>query len=288
MTTLSAADKARQDAARENDGKFGAQLHGEPAGGTGILTAAPVYTTASASEAVVTIPSSRVKLHSHGIELPDWPEGYPEPQVSWELDGGVPKTRVVIGEPGEGEIWTLETDHDNGGVNRSVQNYGLFGDDYEATAKASDWAGAVHERIDTAVYSITHEATGSNDINAKVLEFATTDNHDAPKAESPALDPGFINVVRELQVEADRSRKRLQHAYMIQAFTEIPKSVASFYLRMDDDRLTTGDALDADGNPVSASHAQALSEAFRYRHEDDYSSFIDQTINVSETLDAWQ
>lgn len=37
MTTISAADKARQDAARNNDGKFGNQLHGEPEGGNHAL-----------------------------------------------------------------------------------------------------------------------------------------------------------------------------------------------------------------------------------------------------------
>lgn len=39
MNTLSAADKAKQDAARETDGKFGNQLHGEPEGGPDVLAA---------------------------------------------------------------------------------------------------------------------------------------------------------------------------------------------------------------------------------------------------------
>ena len=44
MTNLSAANKAKQDAARETDGKFGPQLHGEPEGGTGVLGGNPAFT----------------------------------------------------------------------------------------------------------------------------------------------------------------------------------------------------------------------------------------------------
>ena len=278
MINLSAADKAKQDAARENDGKFGPQLRGELEGGSSILGGMPV----SASTAVLNTPSARVKVESYGDNLPEWPDGYPKPEVSWEFDDGKPKTRITVGD----DVWTLET-NDDGLSRRALFDDSVFGDDYDALDTATEWAEEVHKRIDTAVYSVSMEAAGSVGVNASILKFATTDNDNEPKAESPALEPEFETVVRELEAEADRSRRRLQHAYMLKAFTEMPKSVASFYLMADDDRLTTGDVLDAEGNPVPDEDAQELAEVFRYRTESDYTAFIDQTVNVQDTLSAW-
>lgn len=74
MTNISAADKAKQDAARENDGKFGHQPHGEPEGGTNVLTVPADTVSVDSVPPEAFIPQDRKQHTAMVMAIEDMPE----------------------------------------------------------------------------------------------------------------------------------------------------------------------------------------------------------------------
>lgn len=257
---LSAADKTRQDAARECDGRFGSQLHGEPAGGTGMLRTQP--------------------------NPPSWPEGVPEPEVSWEVRNGDVYTTVSI----DGDDVRFWTNSEGDGLSDNApffenpweQKYG------DAEYGAMEWAREVHTRIEISLASMTKAISKDPKASAEVIR-AATGGIGAPEHRTPESGREFDAELSRLEARIRDARKRLQHGYMVRTISEIKEqcpSVASFYLTSDR-HLEVSEILDAEGNDVPSEEWKALYSIFQNRDVDDYTNYLYETVNIRDVLASW-
>lgn len=258
--TISHQAKALQDAFREVTGRFGTQTHGEMAGGTSVL--------------------------SHQSAMPDWPEGVPEPEVSWSLQDGDVYTTVSI----EGDEVRFWTNRDGDGLSDDApffenpweQKYG------DAEHDAMEWAREAHIRIEDSLVSLSTAIAEDPKASAAVTR-AATGGLGAPEHKAPTGGPELDEEIDRLEDEARKAQTRLQHARMIKdiaAIREQCPNVAGFYL-YPAWGLVAGDALDADGNEVSAEESEALSEIFRNYTEKDHKLFHDTRVEIQEVLDTF-
>ncbi len=86
-----------------------------------------------------------------------------------------------------------------------------------------------------------------------------------------------------------KAQRELQQVYMIGAAQELREGfpdIDSFELNAEGEHLEMYAAWGADGSPVADDIvAAANQEVFRYRDEDDYSTYLDaQTISVGESI----
>ena len=179
MTNLSAANKAKQDAAREADGKFGTQLHGEPAGGTDILGGAP--------------------------ERPEWLNGWPEtlpvPELSFHVgeDNNITTIASVNGETFI-EAW-------NPANNIHDEEYEAYVIDFETSegdlAAAASWLQAKHEDIASEMRAEMKAA--AERIQHRVLAQATG-------TVAPVSDEDLEAIVDSSAATVNQARKDLEFA----------------------------------------------------------------------------
>lgn len=263
--TISQQAQALQDAFRESTGRFGIQTHGEMAGGTDIL--------------------------SHQSAMPSWPEGVPEPEVSWSLQDGDVYTTVSI-EGNEVRFWT---NRDGDGLSDNApwfenpweQKYG------DAEHDAMEWAREAHIRIEDSLVSLKSAIAEDPKASAAVIR-AATGGLGAPEHKAPTSGEEFEAEMRRTEYLIDQAQRRKQHGNMVRVVSEVRQTcpnVASFYLYSSQDyggwEVVTGDVHDADGNPVSVEEQTALQSAFLDRDADDFRRYLHERVNIDKVLSTW-
>lgn len=253
--TISHQAKALQDAFREVTGRFGTQTHGEMAGGTSVL--------------------------SHQSAMPDWPEGVPEPEVSWTIEDGKFITNITVA----GQLVQFWPDREGWGV-EDGSRFGAWKEVCgEKEQEAVEWGRAAHERMEQVLKSAIAEDPKAS----AAVTRAATGGLGAPEHKAPTGGPELDEEIDRLEDEARKAQTRLQHARMVKdiaAIREQCPNVAGFYL-YPAWGLVAGDALDADGNEVSAEESEALSEIFRNYTEKDHKLFHDTRVEIQEVLDTF-
>lgn len=275
MTTLSAADKAKLDAARETDGKFGNQLHSEAPGGFSVL-AAPSPAPS------VTLPA--LTINSSGdIHIPAWPAGEPTPEVSWRVDGPDVYTEMTLG----GETVKFWSDAGGDAVMDDTYPFehtweGKVGD----TEDAMEWGRDVHIAIEETLLAASRTMAGTPEIRDAITHFATG-GIGAPGAEKETHDARMTRLRREY----GQVREELHHGNLVeilQGAAEKTPNIHSFELGWEDGGFAINGAVDAHGNPSPEGEVRALQEAANLAEEEEgLGSYMGKAIEIPAVLRAW-
>lgn len=220
-------------------------------------------------------------------QLPEWPAGLPEPEVSFDFSDGKCETNITV----ENKMMTFWDSDGDGTINDTDNGNNRWEDfDEEDQEKALEWGKRVHQRIDSSTYGIMIEASHQPAVHDIILA------HALGKDPVPASQPDLADrKTRDAYVIAASERlaaatQKLQNVYMIGAAQELRAAcpaIDSFELTVDEKgRLEIAAAWDEDGNPVDGEDVYAAShEVFRYRNEDDFNTFLDgRAINVGEAI----
>jgi hypothetical protein len=267
---------ARQPAGVPVGGQFAATAHAEP--GIELAPAKPTHTAPL---------TGTVELHRDWFEaLPEWPEEMPEPEINFGFDDGKVETYVTV----DGQMMTFWDSDQDGTICDSSNGQSPWEDfDLEDQEKAEAWGKAVHERIDSATYGVMIEGSHSPAVKNIILAHAL----DGGPVEAAGQDLSGEAARNAYLVDAERrlgdARREVQQVYMIGAAQEMRQQfpeIASFSLAVGGKSLEIADACNGEGELVPNEMADAASyQVFRYRAEDDFSTFIDgQVIDVEEAI----
>lgn len=279
---MSEANKAALEEARKPDGKFGTQTHSVP-------DIEPLAWNAGEVKLEIEVPATSVSWAAWE-ELPEWPEGQPEPSVYWEYDDGKPVTYLTVGEE-SCKFW----EGDDGGIFNTAQSTGGSWDtimDGEDLDQAIEYGEAVHKRIDEAAYAVALSAATNGKVSEAISAFATAGPGQTVTQEKvPTSGPAFQAEMTRLAEVEDEARARRQHGCMISALLEAKSdcpNVASFTLTVDKYlEVERGTALDADGNHIGDDEEEALSKVLSTWGEDDLSRYVGSDVDIQEILDTW-
>jgi hypothetical protein len=232
--------------------------------------------------------NTTVELRNAGFDqLPEWPAGLPEPEVSFSFEGGKCETSITVDDKTM-NFWDSDSD---GTINDTDNGSNPWEDfDDEDQEKALEWGKRVHQRIDSSTYGIMIEASHRPAVHSIILAHALG-KESAPAPAAPDLTDKSVRdayVIRTASRVA-KAERELQQVYMIgaaQEVREVSPEIESFELTADGKHLEMGAAWDADGNEVSPETLFTAShEVFRYRDEDDFSTFLDgQRVNVQDAI----
>lgn len=209
-------------AARENDGKFGNQIHGEPAGGPNVLGGAP--------------------------ERPEWLEGWPEtlpvPELGFHFDDGnnVTTTASVNGETFL-EAWNPANDIHDEEYETNVMDFPVTDDE---VAAAATWLLKKHDDIATEMRAEMRAA--AERIQRRVLAKATGTAAPVSDEELEAIVGNNAAVMSQ----AEKDRELAATALIARGALEDHPTAASIVLdtaEVDDEgEIVTGFTVrDADG-----------------------------------------
>lgn len=108
-----------------------------------------------------------IELHNQWFDqLPEWPAGMPEPEVSFGFDDGKAESYVTV----DGKMMTFWNSDMNGTVNDTDNGDNPWEDfDEEDQKLAQAWGKAVHERIDSATYGVMIEGSHSPAVHDIIL-----------------------------------------------------------------------------------------------------------------------
>ena len=277
MTNLSAADKAKQDAARENDGKFGPQLRGELEGGTGILGGNTAFQTVRvrAEEAAGSIRALGDRLAAAMEAEKDWAastaavrvlEAFPGAEsfdyrsvlgkvTTLSIRSGVEEVGFYAAPTGISSVQTRSSD-----LQQFKTLFDLVDMLKEVDLEAMTEQGASVEPLRAGEHLVTVDVKDVLDLTARRLE----------------------------PVEAFIPKDREQLTSMAMAIEGMPETIGSFSIVKDDDgTISVQDIRDLDGNRVSEHMETEVEEVF-WDAEDEYAEYIGQTVDVPETLAAWR
>lgn len=274
MTINTTAESARE-AAREGDGKFGTQLHSEPAGLSLGIPQPTVYRVPLAGY------SDRHVFPSDLEELPAWPEGLPEPKVGYSFNDGV-ETHVQIGDSTL-RFRSFGDESYNSVVAGDDPLDGLDDEDAEAVV---EWGRIVHEKIDAAVSGVAMDAASTQEAQEMIVAAATG----KPVPAGPDLTNKLIRrqVSDALEDRMDRLKQELQKTYLVgvaQKLREKHPNVHSFVLSGNGEYAKLQSAMTADGDEIDETTLELISdEIFDYRDEDDFNTLMGDDITVDEAL----
>lgn len=235
--------------------------------------------------------NTTIELHSDAFTtLPEWPGNLPEPEVNFGFDDGRAETYVTI----DGKMKTFWTASDMDGIlsGDDVGSANRWEDfDYEDQEMAMEWAREVHKRIDSSTYGIMSDGSHAPAVNEIILAHAL-DREPKAAAAGPDLENETTRNAYVIAAAARlaKANEELQKVYMIGAAQElhaICPEIDSFELTVDEKgRLELQAAYDVDGNPLSGRRIyDASHEVFRYKSEDDYSTFLDgRIITVADAI----
>jgi hypothetical protein len=217
-------------------------------------------------------------------DLPPWPPDMGRPHVSFDFSDGKVQTYVTA----EDQTMTYWDSDFNGTTNSTDTGENPWEDfEEESQEQALEWGKEVHERIDSATYGIMNEASNNERVSDLIVAYAT--GPEPPAGPDLADKATRDTYVIRTAAKVAKAQRELQQVYMIGPAQELREGfpdIDSFELNADGKNLEISAARDADGNPVAGDIVAAAShEVFRYRDEDDYSTYLDaQTINVGEAI----
>lgn len=229
--------------------------------------------------------NTTVELRNAGFDqLPEWPAGLPEPEVSFSFEGGKCETSISVDDKTM-NFWDSDTD---GTINDTDNGTNPWEDfDEEDQEMALEWGKRVHQRIDSSTYGIMIEASHLPAVHSIILA------HALGKDPAPAPDltrkPVRDAYLAKAEARLAAANEEVQNIYMIGVAQELREEfpvIDSFNLVVDDKRLVISEAWDADGNPVDdATLGAATQSVFRYRSESDFNTFTDQkTVTVEDAI----
>jgi hypothetical protein len=272
------ADRNRQPEGIPTGGQFAATAHSEPT----VALAAPQHVIHSAPL------TGTVELRNADFDqLPEWPAGMPEPEVSFRFEGGKCETSITVDDQTM-NFWDSDSD---GTINDTDHGSNPWEDfDEEDQEKALEWGKRVHQRIDSSTYGIMIEASHQPAVHDIILAQALGKEPTPARTGPDLTDTAIRNAyVIDAAARLAAANKELQSVYMIGAAQELREefpAIESFTLVVGDEHLEIQEAWDADGNDLDEDIIGAASQAvFRYRDEDDFNTFTDSgMINVEEAI----
>lgn len=267
----------RQPQGIPTGGQFAPDTRSEPTVALTPSVAPVVYKAPLAMD----IDLSRVPVE----ELPEWPEDMGEPHVSFDFNDGKVQTYVTAGDESM-VFWDSEFDGTINSTDTGENPWSAF--DEQSQKQALAWGKEVHQSIDSATYGIMVEASNKKGVSDLIVAYATGQEAPAgPDLQDKATREAYLF---EAEARVSAAKRKLQQVYMIgaaQELREVCPTIDSFELEMGGKRLEIVSAWDADGKPIDDDTIGAASyEVFRYRDEDDFSTFLDgQPITVGEAID---
>ena len=98
--------------------------------------------------------------------LPDWPEGIPEPEVSWEYDDGAVETSFTFPSGDRVRFWSRDDENYSSLYDHAEKVSEL--DDDEVEASAHEWMSEVHNRVEAGAYGAV-VATQTGEVQQAVI-----------------------------------------------------------------------------------------------------------------------
>ena len=232
--------------------------------------------------------NTTVELRNAGFDqLPEWPAGLPEPEVSFSFEGGKCETSITVDDKTM-NFWDSDSD---GTINDTDNGSNPWEDfDDEDQEKALEWGKRVHQRIDSSTYGIMIEASHQPAVHDIILAQALGKEPTPARTGPDLTDTAIRNAyVIDAAARLAAATNELQSVYMIGAAQELREEfpvIDSFTLVVGDKHLEVQEAWDADGNDLDKDIINAASQSvFRYRDEDDFNTFTDSgMINVEEAI----
>ncbi|MCU6480169.1 hypothetical protein [Arthrobacter sp. A2-55] len=249
---------------RGEAGKFTTKAHTESAV-TLVPTRKPDYVAPYSGNFVLQGPST---------ELPPYPSNLPEPSVYFEQSDGKINTWIAIDDETK-RFWTDDLD---GTLDSSCQGEDPWEEldyDEEDLEAATEWARAVHERVDCAIYGATGDVIHQAPVHDAILAYATGGPAPAgmPDIDDPIQRGHYLAAMRD---EVHRLKLGLESATLVTVAEEVLRDVpdADSFTFHDDNESWVGAAWDADGNELEPGLVESINHVFdkhlRYDELDTY------------------
>ncbi|HEX9086724.1 MAG TPA: hypothetical protein VF867_04265, partial [Arthrobacter sp.] len=206
-----------------------------------------------------------VELRNAGFDqLPPWPAGMPQPEVSFGFSNGKCETSITV----DGRLMSFWDSDTDGTINDTDNGSNPWEDfDEEDQEIALHWGKRVHQRIDGSTYGIMIEASNTPAVHAIIMAHAL--------GEDPTPEPDFTDKdTREDYIEAAqdrvyRAQRELQQVYLIAAAQELREKhpeIDSFDFSNNGDEPWMDAAWDVDGKQIEQDKLDAANhDVFRYR-----------------------